>query len=61
MQRFQAEWEKAASLGLRLGKEEAIVAYEAHGRVIGGEREALLDAALPGLEGRHRPRARRAS
>jgi hypothetical protein len=44
LQRFQAEWEKAASLGLRLGKEEAIVAYEAHGRVTGGEREALLDA-----------------
>ena len=42
VQRFQAEWEKAASLGLRLGKEEAIVAYEAHGRVTGGERQALL-------------------
>ncbi len=44
VQRFQAGWEKAASLGLRVGKEEAIVAYEAHGRVTGGEREALLDA-----------------
>ena len=44
VQRFQAEWEKAASLGLRLGKEDAISAYEAHGRVTGGEREALLDA-----------------
>ena len=43
VQRFQAEWEKAASLGLRLGKEDAIVAYEAHGRVTGGEREAVLD------------------
>ncbi len=44
VQRFRAEWEKGASLGLRLGKEDAIVAYEAHGRVTGGEREALLDA-----------------
>ncbi len=43
VQRFQAEWEKAASLGLRLGKEGAIGAYEAHGRVTGGEREAVLD------------------
>ena len=57
VQRFQAEWEKAASLGLRLGKEDAIGAYEAHGRVTGGEREALLDAALPGLESRYRPGA----
>jgi AAA domain len=43
VQRFRAEWEKRASLGLRLGKEDAVVAYEAHGRVTGGEREALLD------------------
>ena len=43
VQRFQADWEKAASLGLRLGQEEAISAYESHGRVTGGEREALLD------------------
>ena len=33
-----------AHLELRLGHEEAIDAYEAHGRVFGGERGAMLDA-----------------
>ena len=50
VQRFRAEWEKAASLGLRLGKEDAISAYEAHGRVTGGERDAVFDALVPVLE-----------
>ena len=44
VQRFEATWEKVASTGLRLGHQEAIEAYEAHGRVFGGERGAMLDA-----------------
>ena len=44
VQRFEANWEKAASVELRLGREHAVDAYEAHGRVLGGEREAMLDA-----------------
>ena len=34
----------------------AIDAYQAHGRIVDGGRDELLDAALPGLEGRHRRR-----
>ena len=44
VRRFAAEWEKAASIELRLGNETAIDAYEAHGRITEGEREMLLDA-----------------
>jgi conjugative relaxase-like TrwC/TraI family protein len=44
VQRFEAPWEKAASVELRLGHESAVDAYEANGRVVGGEREAVLDA-----------------
>ncbi len=51
VQRFGAEREKGASLAASaytLGEEEAIGAYEAHGRVTGGEREALLDQLSTG-------------
>ena len=44
VQRFEAPWEKVASVELRLGHERAVDAYEAHGRVSGGEREAMLGA-----------------
>ena len=43
VRRFRSAWEKAASVGLRAGRPEAIDAYEAHGRVVGGEREELLE------------------
>ncbi len=42
--RFTASWEKAASVELRLGRAVAIDAYRAHGRVVGGPRDDLLDA-----------------
>ncbi len=45
VRRFSADWEKTASTELRLGSERAIAAYEAHGRVVGGARDELLDAA----------------
>jgi conjugative relaxase-like TrwC/TraI family protein len=44
VRRFSSDWEKAASVELRLGHKGAIDAYEAHGRFEGGERESLLDA-----------------
>jgi conjugative relaxase-like TrwC/TraI family protein len=43
VRRFQAEWEKKASLLLRAGEDEAIDAYEMHGRITEGGRDELLD------------------
>ncbi len=44
VRRFHAAWEKAASVELRLGQPTAIDAYQAHGRVVDGERAEMLDA-----------------
>jgi conjugative relaxase-like TrwC/TraI family protein len=44
VRRFQHEWEKHASVGLRLGHETALDAYEQHGRIVEGERDEILDA-----------------
>ena len=43
VRRFRSEWERTASVELRLGRESAISSYEAHGRVCGGQREEMLD------------------
>lgn len=43
--RFVHPWEKTASLALRHGRTEVIDTYAAHGRVIGGETEEMIDAA----------------
>lgn len=43
--RFENEWEKTASLGLRHGRIEAIDTYLDHSRIQGGETEAMIDAA----------------
>lgn len=43
--RLANPWEKAASLGLRHGRTEAIDAYLEHGRIAEGETEAMIDAA----------------
>lgn len=43
VRRFTNDWEKAASLGLRAGRPESLDAYEANGRVVGGDGDALLD------------------
>jgi conjugative relaxase-like TrwC/TraI family protein len=43
VRRFQHEWEKTASIELRLGNDDVINTYQAHGRVTGGERTDLLD------------------
>jgi conjugative relaxase-like TrwC/TraI family protein len=41
--RFEAEWERDASLRLRLGDKSALGAYAEHGRIIGASREEALD------------------
>lgn len=43
--RFVNDWEKSASLDLRHGHTEAIDAYATHGRITGGDAEAMIDAA----------------
>lgn len=42
VRRFRSDWERAASVELRLGRESAIDSYEAHDRVAGGERVQML-------------------
>ncbi len=44
VRRFVNDWEKTASLDLRLGRSDAINAYQSHGRVVGGDRDQLLEA-----------------
>jgi len=46
--RFRAEWEREASLRMRDGDPQAIVEYERHGRVRGGTKEEMVDAAVRG-------------
>jgi conjugative relaxase-like TrwC/TraI family protein len=43
--RFAHAWEKAASLGLRLGDVEVLPTYAAHDRIQGGDLEDMLEAA----------------
>ena len=44
VRRFTAQWEKRASVALRAGDPVAIDDYDAHGRIVEGGREELLDA-----------------
>jgi len=44
VRRFAQDWERAASVELRLGAESAVETYEAHGRVVGGARDELIEA-----------------
>ena len=44
VRRFDAPWEKTATVQLRLGSEDAIDAYLAHGRVVEGTCDEMLDA-----------------
>jgi hypothetical protein len=44
VRRFRSDWEKAASVELRLGNKTAINAYEARGRITDGDQESLLAA-----------------
>jgi len=45
VRRFSAEWEKAASLGLRHGDPAALTAYTDRGRIHDGDQDAMLEAA----------------
>jgi hypothetical protein len=44
VRRFRHEWERDASLKLRTGRSTAADDYDRHGRVIGGDRDTVLDA-----------------
>jgi len=44
VRRFVEAWEREASTGLRAGQPSALDAYEAHDRILGGERDAMLAA-----------------
>ncbi|MFP5256089.1 MAG: MobF family relaxase [Acidimicrobiia bacterium] len=46
VRRFQAEWERTASLRLRDRDPAVLDVYEQHGRVIGGDKTAILDEAF---------------
>jgi conjugative relaxase-like TrwC/TraI family protein len=57
VRRFTSPWEAHASLQLRRGDTSALAAYDAHGRIRAGDREAMHDKAALGfladfLEGR---------
>jgi conjugative relaxase-like TrwC/TraI family protein len=43
VRRFTHAWEKAASIDLRVGHPEAVDAYENHDKILGGERDSMLD------------------
>ena len=43
VRRFTHAWEKAASIDLRVGRREAVDAYEEGNRIEGGDRESMLD------------------
>jgi conjugative relaxase-like TrwC/TraI family protein len=48
VRRFISEWERQASVQLRLGHQAAIDAYESRGRIVEGSREDLLDRIYQG-------------
>ena len=43
--RFRHAWEKEASLDLRNGRLQALDAYGSHDRIVGGDADAMSDAA----------------
>jgi conjugative relaxase-like TrwC/TraI family protein len=45
VRRFTHRWERSASRRLRLGDTDVIATYERHGRIHGGDSDAMLDAA----------------
>ncbi len=49
VRRFTSPWEADASLQLRRGDKSALAAYDAHGRIRAGDREAMHDKAALGF------------
>ncbi|GAB3597146.1 MobF family relaxase [Microbacterium tumbae] len=45
VRRFNNDWERSASLALRLGHTSVIDTYDDQGRIVGGDYENILDAA----------------
>jgi TrwC relaxase/AAA domain-containing protein len=45
VRRFDAQWERAASVGLRGGDPAAVAAYDRHGRIRGADLDAAYDRA----------------
>ncbi len=45
VRRFHADWEKNASLQLRLGKPDVINTYDDQGRIVSGDHDDILEAA----------------
>lgn len=50
VRRFEHAWEQTASLRLRSGDAGVIDEYDRHGRLRGGETEAMIDAAYAALQ-----------
>jgi conjugative relaxase-like TrwC/TraI family protein len=46
VRRFHALWEREASLRLREGDKAVIEEYQGHGRVVGGDREVMVEEAF---------------
>ncbi len=46
VRRFHSVWEQRASVELRAGSEDAIDAYEAHHRIVSGDRDEMLEAVF---------------
>ncbi|MFN8079918.1 MAG: AAA family ATPase [Kineosporiaceae bacterium] len=46
VRRFEADWERAASLALREGEQDAVAAYDVHGRIRDGGTQQATIAAL---------------
>jgi ATP-dependent exoDNAse (exonuclease V) alpha subunit len=44
VRRFTHDWERHASLDLRRGRQEALDAYQGHGRLLGGARHQVLES-----------------
>jgi hypothetical protein len=49
VRRFASPWEAGASLQLRRGDKTALAAYDTHGRIRAGDREAMHDKAAMGF------------
>ena len=49
VRRFASPWEASASLQLRRGDKSALAAYDTHGRIRAGDREAMHDKASRGF------------
>ena len=49
VRRFASPWEADAPLQLRRGDKSALAAYDAHGRIRAGDREAMHDKAAMGF------------